>query len=58
MTGCNYRRKYIRLNRQRFTRFLGSKLLGYSLSMRLRHRDAAHRGYLNYQQRTAEAKFA
>jgi glycosyltransferase involved in cell wall biosynthesis len=36
---------------------LGRKLLGYSLSMRLRHREAAYRGYLNYQQRTSEGRF-
>ena len=29
---------------------LGRDLLGYSLSMRLRHREAAHRGYLKYKQ--------
>lgn len=36
---------------------LGRKLLGYSLSMRLRHREAAYRGYLNYKQRIAEGRF-
>jgi glycosyltransferase involved in cell wall biosynthesis len=36
---------------------LGRKLLGYSLSMRLRHREAAYRGYLNYQQRAHEGRF-
>jgi glycosyltransferase involved in cell wall biosynthesis len=36
---------------------VGRKLLGYSLSMRLRHREAAYRGYLNYKQRISEGRF-
>jgi glycosyltransferase involved in cell wall biosynthesis len=37
--------------------FLGKRILSYSLSMRLRHREAAYRGYLNYRRRNQEGTF-
>ena len=39
------------------TSSVGRKLLGYSLSMRLRHREAAYRGYLKYKQQTDEGRY-
>lgn len=41
------------INASRF----GRKLLGYSLSMRLRHREAAYRGYLQYRKGIQEGKY-